>query len=275
MQATTRVFIFCLAAALPGCVSMHDYHALRRQNEKLQAQLDGSRRESGGLRNDLGQAQASNGELNQNKSALESQNGDLEQSEADLISQDTALTAQKTALERDNETLLTQAQEKQAQYDSVMGDLQKEVSDGLLTITRYKNRLTLGVADQILFDSAKASLKPDGKAVLIAVGKALLKTGKIICVMGNTDNVPLDKNAAYANNWELSTARATTVVIFLQDRCGLDPTRLVAEGRGEWAPVAPNDSAENRQKNRRIEISLLDRAMVDSSDGLSSTAAAR
>ena len=75
--------------------------------------------------------------------------------------------------------------------------------------------------------------------------------------------MPLGSNAAYASNWELSAARATVVVRFLQDQAKLDPKRLVAGGRGEYAPVAPNDTPANKQKNRRIEITLLDKNLVE------------
>jgi chemotaxis protein MotB len=71
--------------------------------------------------------------------------------------------------------------------------------------------------------------------------------------------VPISKAAqkVFASNWELSAARATTVVRFLQE-AGIAPERLIATGRAEYAPVAPNESPEGRQKNRRIEITLVD-----------------
>jgi chemotaxis protein MotB len=275
MSATLRVLFLGLVAGLTGCVSMGTYHALQDRNADLQAQLDQTQGESNGLRSDLGATQQSNDALNRNKTALEAQAADLEQSEADLASQDTELTGQKAALEKDREDLLRQAAEKQAQYDSVMGALNHEVSAGLLKITRYRNMLSLDVADEILFDSGKAALKPDGEAVLLEVGKAIAKSDKTIRVVGDTDNVPLGPDSAYASNWELSTARATTVVRYLQDQCGLDPTRLVAEGRGQWNPVAPNDTPGNRQKNRRIEIMLIDRGLIDEPEGGSPVAMAR
>ena len=147
--------------------------------------------------------------------------------------------------------------------DGLVGQLQKEVNDGQLKITQFKNMLTVDVADKILFDSGKADLKKDGKAVLLKVGEALAHSDKYLRIGGHTDNVPLSPGAAYATNWELSAARATTVVRFLQDQAHLDPKRLIATGRGEYSPVAPNDSPANRQKNRRIEITLLDKNLVE------------
>jgi len=82
--------------------------------------------------------------------------------------------------------------------------------------------------------------------------------------VGHTDNVPLAKSlqAVFPTNWELSVARATNVVRFLQE-VGIPPERMMASGRSEYDPVAPNDTPEGRQKNRRIEIMLIDKGLTD------------
>jgi chemotaxis protein MotB len=202
-------------------------------------------------------------ELEGKTAQLVSQTAQLQQAQSDLKAQSDSLAAQNAALAADKQALQKQAADKQAQYDSLVGDLKKEVNDGQLKITQYKNMLTVDVADKILFDSGKADLKADGKAVLKKVAEALAKGDKVIRVVGHTDNVRLGAGAAFASNWELSTARATKVVRFLNEQGGLDPKRLIAEGRGEYSPVAPNDTPENKQRNRRIEITLLDRSLVD------------
>jgi chemotaxis protein MotB len=118
--------------------------------------------------------------------------------------------------------------------------------------------LTVEVAEQLFFDSGRAALKDQGKDVLKRVGEALKGyEDKVIRVVGHTDNVPI-ATAQFPSNWELSVARATTVVRFLQG-AGVPPERLTAAGRGEYTPVAPNDDADGRRKNRRIEITLIDR----------------
>jgi chemotaxis protein MotB len=107
-------------------------------------------------------------------------------------------------------------------------------------------------------------LKAGGKDVLKKVGDALKGyENKIIRVVGHTDNVPVAKSlqATFPSNWELSVARATNVVRYLQE-VGVPPERMVPSGRGEYDPVAPNDTPEGRQKNRRIEIMLIDKALV-------------
>jgi chemotaxis protein MotB len=121
------------------------------------------------------------------------------------------------------------------------------------------------LAEQIFFDSGRATLKAGGKKVLKKVGDALKGyQDKIIRVVGYTDNVPVAKSlqGRYPTNWELSVARATTVVRFLQD-AGVPPERMVASGRGEYDPVASNDTPEGRQKNRRIEIMLIDQSLAN------------
>src|SRR5208282_3813798 len=86
-------------------------------------------------------------------------------------------------------------------------------------------------------------------------------TDKRISIEGHTDNMPISDalKDKYPTNWELSTARATTVARFLQEKGGIDPTLLSAVGYGEYHPIASNDTVEGRAKNRRIEIVLLDK----------------
>lgn len=269
--------VLLAALALSGCVSSSKYKMLQSRNDELESQLSQINKEAKGLQSDLGSAQETNQKLGQAKSVLEKEKSELEaakdallaktreleSAKADLSARTEELAAQKAALQAEKDALLKASQEKQAQYDALVGDLQKEVADGQLKITQYKNMLTVDVADKILFDSGKAALKKEGLAVLQKVGEALQKSDKVIRVVGHTDNVPLSSGAAYASNWELSAARATVVVRFLQEKAKLDPKRMMAAGRGEFAPVAPNDSAANKQKNRRIEITLLDQALVD------------
>ena len=91
------------------------------------------------------------------------------------------------------------------------------------------------------------------------VGSLQQASGKRIVIEGYTDNTPIGAGlrARYPSNWELSTARACDVVRYLQAQ-GIDPTRLEAAGFGEYQPVAQNDTASGRSRNRRIDIFLLD-----------------
>ncbi|MEK9144488.1 MAG: OmpA family protein, partial [Elusimicrobiota bacterium] len=147
-------------------------------------------------------------------------------------------------------------------YESLVGELRSEIDKGQVQITQIQGKLSVNVADTIFFDSGKAEIKDGGRKVLQRVGDILKHlTGKQIRIEGHTDNVPIGGalKERYPTNWELSTARATTVARFLQEKAGVDPALLTAAGYGEHRPVAANDAEAGRAKNRRIEIVLIDR----------------
>jgi len=210
--------------------------------------------------------------LQQQKAAVEKQKAALEQDNAALKQQNEAqqkqtMSAQQQVgtLEQDKAALIAANEKRRQQYNSLVQSLAKEVEKGQLKVRQYQNMMSVDLADQVFFDSGRATLKSGGKDVLKKVADALKKyDNKVIRVAGHTDNVPVAKvlQNKFPTNWELSVARATTVVRFLQDS-GIPPERLIASGRGEYEPVVPNDTAEGRQKNRRIEIMLIDQSLVD------------
>ena len=144
-------------------------------------------------------------------------------------------------------------------YDALIDELKKEIEEGNIEITPLQEELTVNGLDRVLFESGSAKIKPDGIEVLNRVGKILKKVNdKTIVVEGHTDNVPISPSLKkkYPTNWELSTARATTVVRYLQEEVGIDPSMLKAVGLSEYKPVADNSTDEGRSRNRRIEIIL-------------------
>ena len=230
-----------------GCVSQGEFDKL--QSEKNQ---------------EIASLQSSRTALEEQVRKLESQRASLEKERDSLTKEKDSLTQQIAALEAQRAQL--QASEKQVEerYDKLRADLSEEVKKGQLQIRELKGMLTVDVAEQLFFDSGRATLKDTGKQVLQKVADSLKSyEDKAIRIVGHTDNVPISGGLqkVFPSNWELSAARATTVVRFLQDN-GIPPERLVATGRAEYAPVAPNDSAEGRQKNRRIEITLIDKGLV-------------
>ena len=145
-------------------------------------------------------------------------------------------------------------------YDELVASMEKEIEEGQVTITQLADRLSVSMVDKILFPSGEAEITPEGLKVLERVGRILKNTqDKMIRVEGHTDNVPIHPNLQdkFATNWELSTARATNVVRFLQDKVGIKGIRLQAVGMSEYQPVASNGTAGGRSQNRRIEIILL------------------
>ncbi len=241
------VAVVAAALVLGGCVTQETFD--KAQGEKAQ--------EISALQEQRATLERQMRELQQQKASLESDRAALERDQAKLKAQNEALEAQK-------QQLLDASRKSQSQYDSLVANLNQEVQKGQLQVRRYKDMLTVDVAEQLFFDSGRAALKETGKEVLKKVADAMKGyEDKAIRVVGHTDNVPITGGLqkVFASNWELSAARATTVVRFLQDT-GIAPERLIATGRAEYAPVAPNDTPEGRQKNRRIEITLVDRNLL-------------
>jgi chemotaxis protein MotB len=145
-------------------------------------------------------------------------------------------------------------------YEDLQKKLEKEIQEGQIQLTEMKNRLTMTMVDKILFASGSADVSKEGKKVLDKVITILKDVkDKRIQVEGHTDNVRIFSSikTKYPTNWELSVARATQVVRYLQEEGGLDPKLLSATGYSEYQPLAPNDTDEGKAKNRRIEIVLL------------------
>ena len=230
--------------ALSSCVTQGTY-------EKLEAE---KAQEIDALQSQRAALESERKSLQQEKVLLEKDKAALEREQAMLRTQNEALDGERMKL-------LEASRQSQAQYDSLARELNQEVQKGQLQVRQYKDMLTVDVAEQLFFDSGRATLKETGKAVLKKVADAIKSyDDKAIRVVGHTDNVPISGalQKTYASNWELSVARATTVVRFLQES-GIEPGRLVATGRAEYAPIAENDSSEGRQKNRRIEITLINK----------------
>jgi chemotaxis protein MotB len=112
-------------------------------------------------------------------------------------------------------------------------------------------RITLG--DPVLFDLGKADLRRDSAPVLEEIFRRLARIPCTIAIEGHTDDLPI-RTEKFPSNWELSAHRALAVLHFAVDTAGIDPQIISSAGYGEFRPKAPNDSPENRAKNRRVEI---------------------
>lgn len=196
---------------------------------------------------------------------LEADKAALDAQLAQRQSEVNRLQAEKADLERQKQEMAKASAQTESQYNALLNQLGNEVREGQLKVTQYQNMLSVDVAEQVFFASGSATLKAAGQQVLAKIGEALKSyPDKIIRVVGHTDNVPLSKSSQqrFPSNWELSVIRATNVVKFLQSK-GIEPTRLFAVGRGEYSPIAPNDTPEGRQKNRRIEIMLIEKGLME------------
>lgn len=125
----------------------------------------------------------------------------------------------------------------------------------LVQIQSGERKVKLVLAESVLFDSGRVELKSRAKEILKSILGELQKLPNDILVEGHTDNIPI-KGGRYATNWELSMARAYSVINFME-KSGMDSKKLAGIGYGENRPSAENTTAEGRARNRRIEISLM------------------
>jgi chemotaxis protein MotB len=146
------------------------------------------------------------------------------------------------------------AEARATMYAQLLQKFRKMIDAGSLEVTLRDGRMVLRLSNDVLFDSGKAQLKATGKTALEGIAFALKDVPRKFQVSGHTDDEPI-KLSGYESNWELSTARALTVVSYLLKQ-GIKPQQLSAAGYGEFDPVASNDSPLGRAKNRRTEISI-------------------
>lgn len=230
--------------------------ALEQENDALKTQIKTMQDEKIGLQARLKTAQ-------DEKLTLEKQLKATEEAKATLQQENALLRAQVAEIARQRDIAMAEKEKAlsglKTTYDNMVKELNKEIQTGQVAITQLKDKLSLAMVEKVLFDSGSADIKKDGKNVLDRVGDVLKQvTDKQISVEGHTDNVRISPRLRekFPTNWELSTARATTVVRYLQEKVGLDPKLLIAGGLAEYRPVESNDTEEGKAKNRRIEIVL-------------------
>jgi chemotaxis protein MotB len=173
-----------------------------------------------------------------------------------------ALAAEKERLEKERAAKEAEIERLTRTQQELSKSLQAEIERGDITIKQVRDRLTINMVEKVLFNSGQAQVKPAGLNVLTQVSDVLKSvTDKQIRIEGHTDNVPIGVKIRdkFPTNWELSTARATTVVRFFIDRGGVSRESLEAVGFADTRPVASNDTDEGRTENRRIEIVLYPR----------------
>jgi chemotaxis protein MotB len=143
------------------------------------------------------------------------------------------------------------------QADQLEHQLKDEIEKGEIRLKRYKTKTIINIDNSILFDSGKAEVKEGVKKSLSKIATALNNFPENnIQVEGHTDDVPIH-TAKFPSNWELSAARALAVVKFFVDKTDANPRKLSAVGYGEYRPLVPNDTPENRRLNRRVDIVIL------------------
>jgi chemotaxis protein MotB len=141
-------------------------------------------------------------------------------------------------------------------YQKVLEYIREQGLEADVSIRYDQRGVILNINDKILFDTGKANLKPESIVILKKLKGLLTSMPNDIVVEGHTDDVPIN-TPEYPTNWELSVARAVTVVRYFIDAEGVDPARFSAAGSGEYHPIVPNTSPENRSLNRRVELLIV------------------
>lgn len=254
------------SVALTSCVSSKKYNDLQAQYKKNQDLLNSCTVK-------LNQCETERSISTARVKDLEDRLADLRQTNADLIqsSKDLTMLTSKgaTNLEKSLESLkekdlkINRLQDALNKKDSVtlalVSSLKREVGmdDPDIDISVEKGVVYISLSDKVLFQTGKYELSSRAKEVLGKVAKVIQgKPDFEAMVEGHTDNVPYRGAGIIKDNWDLSVHRATSVVRALQD-LGIEPSRLVASGRGEYVPLQPNTTAENRATNRRTRILVL------------------
>lgn len=142
---------------------------------------------------------------------------------------------------------------KENMYKNIKDYVEKNDLNQAMDIKSDKRGIILELKDSILFETAKADLIPESKVVLEKINTLIESIPNDILIEGHTDNVPIS-NSKYASNWELSTARAVTVVRYFVEEKHQNPTKFSAAGYGEFRPIGDNNTEENMAKNRRVSI---------------------
>jgi chemotaxis protein MotB len=266
--------------------------AAEEQATELQSRLDGLENQNGQLNSDLGKVRGQITDLEQKLQSGSASSREeiarLQKQAADLEANTARIAKEREQLRQEQSQLAaTLEQERLAKEEEIKRltrtqeelskSLQEEISKGNITIQQVRDRLTINMVDRVLFDSGHAQVKPAGVQVLKQVADVLNKiTDKQIRIEGHTDNVPISSKLQdrFKTNWELSTARATTVVRYLIDQGGVDRQYLSAVGYADTHPLASNDTEEGRSSNRRIEIVLYPKDLKEIAEEVETSKAA-
>lgn len=260
------ILAMCSGLVLTSCVSNKKYAELEAKQQNTQDLLNTATVKLNDCLAERAATDARAKQLEERLADMKKTNEDLIQSSKDL----TMLTSKgATNLEKSLESLkekdlkITRLQDAINKKDSVtlalVTSLKKEVgmNDPDIEVNVEKGVVYISLSDKVLFKTGSYQISGRANEILGKVAKVINgKPDFEAMVEGHTDNVPYGKRGGLLDNWDLSVKRATSIVRALQD-LGIAPERLVAAGRGEYDPLVPNTTAENRSKNRRTRILVL------------------
>ena len=253
-----------LAGALTGCVSKKKYNELAALHQQMSQDYTTIQSNYAQEQTKSKTVQALLDEARRNNADLKSQYSALQSSLDKSISQNTQGNVNISKLVDEinaSNKYIKQLVQAKSKSDSLNLALSTNLTRSLsgsesdeVNVRVIKGVVYISLADNMLFKSGSYEVNSRAMQTLSKIAK-IIKDYKDydVLVEGNTDPVPI-KRANIRNNWDLSALRASSVVQVLQNDFGVDPSRLTAGGRGEYNPIADNDSELGRQRNRRTEI---------------------
>jgi len=248
-----------LIVLFPSCVANKKFKASQANVDKLQKENANTQSKLSDTQKTLNDCNDIVKNLNAANSSLQTENSLTQNDLNDLK----ALAAVSKMTIADQARRLKTLQDMiQAQKD-IMNKLKNSIADALvnfkndeLSVYIKNGNVYVSLEEKLLFKSGSDVVDPKGKAALKSLAMVLNNTSDItVMIEGHTDNVPI-KTASFKDNWDLSTARATSILRLLTKDYGFDPIRITASGRGEFHPVKSNDTVEGKAANRRTEIIL-------------------
>ena len=268
MKTIKFLFVPCLALVLTGCVSKKKYAELQGQYDKLKT-------EQQSLQNDYQEAKVSIAEYTSDRNSLaarleeeKQRNKELQEAYKKLqgsyqenVSQGQVNISKLVDEINASNKFIKQLVEAKSKSDSLNQALTNKLTRSLtreemndVDVQVLKGVVYISLADNMLYKSGSYEIGERAGETLSKIAKIIMDYKDYdVLVEGNTDNVPISlKNIR--NNWDLSALRASSVVQALQNQYGVDPKRLSAAGRGEYNPVASNNTEKGKQRNRRTQI---------------------
>lgn len=249
----------------------NDLKSLQKQYDEASSSRDKLASELAALQSNYDNLKSSYDALEENSSsAIEANLKKNRELLAQLEAKEQALAAENERLENLKKELESRSKRVEelesiiAAKDASMKALKDAISRALtdfegkgLTVEQRNGKVYVSMENKLLFESGSWAVGVQGKRAVQQLGTVLAENPDIaILIEGHTDNVPYTGSGQLSGNWDLSTKRATAIVNILRENEKINPENLTAAGRGEYAPIASNETAEGRAKNRRIEVIL-------------------
>jgi len=222
-----------------------------RENE-----LYSLRKDTVGLNSDIAKLKKQKDDLlNKNLSQNEQFTASMKQKSSELLAKEKLLAERENAL-NDLKKVVARQDSITKRLNGILRDALLGFKSDELSVEIKNGKVYVSMSDKLLFKSGSVAIENKGIEAIRVLADVLNKNGDIdILVEGHTDNIPI-KTSVYHDNWDLSVARAISIVRILTNEYSIAPTRLTASGKGEYSPRASNATPEGRASNRRTEIIL-------------------